>query len=362
MSWRADSNSEVRLFRDMTSPMGGAPKTSLGFADDPMAEEGVDAPEGGSPEETVCVHRPEGKQEDVPASMIGEFTVGKQAALSSNEVHQFTQINDKLVRSLGARLSLFLRTDLALEQASLEVVNLAKYASEFPGDRHMILFKLQPFEAIGALDIAKPLALTIADRMLGGKGFAVNPDREMREVETAMMDQIGQIALREWANFWKFDEPLRTTLLGHESDPSHIPSAGEDEDFYHICIDAEIGDCMDHQMQMLLPVHGLEPLLHHLAHQTQTVGDDEDEENWHKARQEWNTAYDQVNLPLVAQWTDIKILARKLLELKKGDIIHLDRDRLNQVEVQLAGQTKYIGSLGNLKQKTAVQINKRFRH
>lgn len=360
MAWRPDPDSEVRLFRDLTSPMGGAPKTMLGFADDPMAGEGMDAPEGGSPEETIRVHHPDGAQEDVPASVIHTFTVGKQAALSSTEVHRFKQHNATLIRSLGARLSMFLRTELMMELASLEVVDLAKYTAQFPGERHMILFKIQPFEAIGALDIAKPLGLTIADRMLGGKGFAVNPDRTIREVETAMIDQIGQIALREWANFWKFEEPLRVTLLGHESDPSHIPAAGLDEPFYHLSIEAEIGDCMD-QMQMLFPVRALEPLLRNLAHQAQSVTGEEDEEHWREDKQQWNTAYDKVKLPLVAQWSDLRILARELVELKKGDIIPLDPKRLNQVEVQLAGQTKYIGRLGNLDQKTAVQINERFK-
>ncbi len=359
MAWHPDPNSEVRLFRDMTSPVGGGPKTLLGFADDPMAEEGMDAPEGGSPEETIRVHRPEGEQEDVPASVIRTFTVGKQAALSSTEVHRFKQHNATLVRSLGARLSLFLRTELMMELTSLEVVDLTKYAAQFPDERHMILFRIQPFEAIGALDIAKPLGLTIADRMLGGKGFAVNPDRTIREVETAMVDQIGQIALREWANFWKFEEPLRVTLLGHESDPSHIPAAGLDDTFYHLTIETEIGDCMD-QIQMLFPVRGLEPLLRNLAHQAQAVVGEEDEEHWHEDKQKWNTAYDKVKLPVVAQWSDLRILARELLELKKGDIIPLDPKRLNQVEVQLAGHTKYMGRLGNLDQKTAVQINERF--
>ena len=362
MSWHPDSDSEVRLFRDMTSPVGGAaPRTALGFADDPVAEEGVDAPEGGSPEETIHLYRPEGGQEDVPAGVIRAFTVGKQAALSSTEVHRFKQHNAKLVRSLGARLSLFLRTELMMELDTLESVDLAKYAADCPGERHMILFKIQPFEAIGALDIAKPLALTIADRMLGGKGFAVNPDRTIREVETAMIDQIGQIALREWANFWKFEEPLRVSLLGHESDPSHIPAAGLDDSFYHLSIEAEIGDCMD-QMQMLFPVRGLEPLLRNLAHQSShsVVGEDEDE-HWREEKQQWNTAYDKVKLPMTAQWSDLQILAGELLELKKGDIIPLDPKRLNQVEVQLADQTKYFGRLGSRNQKTAVQIIEQFK-
>jgi flagellar motor switch protein FliM len=357
MAWKPNPDLEVPLFRDMTSPVGGP---LVGFADDPLAE-GDEAPEGGSPEQTIHVHHPGGQQEDVPASAIHTFTVGKQAALSSTEVHRFKQHNALLTRSLAARLSLFLRTELVLEQVSLEVIDLVKYQKLFPGERHIILFKIQPFEAVGAMDVAKPLGLTIADRMLGGKGFAVNPDRTIREVETAMINQIAQIYLREWANYWKFEEPLRVSLLGTEHDPSHIPSSGSDEQFYHMCIDAEIGDCMD-QIQILLPVRGLEPLLRQIAQHTRSgTEEEEEEEHWHEQRQHWNNAYDKVRVPLVAQWSDLRILARDLLHLKKGDIIPLDPKRLNQVEVLLAGQIKFIGRLGNLENKVAVQLKERFK-
>ena len=357
MAWHPNPDSEVRLFRDMTSPVSGP---FVGFADDPM-DEGGEAPEGGSPEQTIHVHYPDGQQEDVPASAIHTFTVGKQAALSSTEVHRFKQHNSILTRSLAARLSLFLRTELVLEQVSLEVIDLVKYQKLFPDDRHLILFKIQPFDAVGGMDVSKPLGLTIADRMLGGKGFAVNPDRTIREVETAMIDQIAQIYLREWANYWKFEEPLRVSLLGIEHDPSHIPSTGTDESFYHMCIDAEMGDCMD-QIQIVLPVRGMEPLLRHLAQHTQTGTEDEDEEeHWHEQKQHWNDAYDKVRVPLTAQWSDLRILARDLLHLKKGDIIPLDRKRLSQVEVQLAGETKFVGYLGNLNDKVAVQLKERFK-
>ena len=114
MSWRIDPNSEVRLFRDMTSPVGAPVR----FADDP-AGEGGEAPEGGSPEESIPVHRPDGTLEDVPASAIQHFTVGKQASMSSTEVHRFQQQNALLLRSLSSRLSLFLRSELMLEQISL---------------------------------------------------------------------------------------------------------------------------------------------------------------------------------------------------------------------------------------------------
>ena len=355
MSWRIDPNSEVRLFRDMTSPVG-AP---VGFADDP-AGEGGEAPEGGSPEESIPVHRPDGTLEDLPASAIQHFTVGKQASMSSTEVHRFQQQNALLLRSLSSRLSLFLRSELMFQQVSLEVTDLSQFSKEIGTARHMVLFKLHPLEAIGALDIAKPLGLTIADRMLGGKGFAVNPDRTIREVETALIDQVAQIFLREWAKFWNFEEPLRATLLGNESDPTHIPAASMEETFYHIAIDAEMGDCVA-QVQMLLPVRGLEPLLRHLAQQTHSGTEDEEEESYEVEHVKWKPMYDKVKVPLVAQWTDLTILTRELLHLKEGDIIPIDPKRLNQVEVQLAGMTKYIGSLGSLDKKTAVQIRETFK-
>ncbi|MDC0143399.1 flagellar motor switch protein FliM [Verrucomicrobia bacterium] len=355
MSWRIDPNSEVRLFRDMTSPVG-AP---VGFADDPASDVG-EAPEGGSPEESIPVHRPDGTLEDVPASAIQHFTIGKQASMSSTEVHRFQQQNALLLRSLSSRLSLFLRSELMFEQVSLEVTDLGQFSKEIGTDRHMVLFKLHPLEAIGALDIAKPLGLTIADRMLGGKGFAVNPDRTIREVETALIDQVAQIFLREWAKFWNFEEPLRASLLGNESDPTHIPAASMEETFYHIAIDAEMGDCID-QVQMLLPVRGLEPLLRHLAQQTHSGTEDEEDEIYEVEHVKWKPMYDKVKVPLVAQWTDLSILTRELLHLKEGDIIPIDPKRLNQVEVQLAGMTKYTGSLGSLDKKTAVQIRETFK-
>jgi flagellar motor switch protein FliM len=133
-----------------------------------------------------------------------------------------------------------------------------------------------------------------------------------------------------------------------------------EETFYHIVIEAEMGDCMD-QMQMLLPVRGLEPLLRHLAQRTHS-GTEDDEEEYIEAEQvKWKHMYDKVKVPLVAQWTDLTILTRELLYLKEGDIIPLDPKRLNQVEVQLAGLTKYTGRLGSLDKKTAVQIKEHFK-
>ena len=358
MEYPRENNKQATLFKDLTTPLSGL---TTAFAEDPAAE-GVESPEAGAAEETILVYRSSGAKVSLPSSAIRAFTIGKKAALSSTEVHRFRQLNEVLVRSLAARLSLFLRTEFGMDQASMEIVDLQRYAKEFPAKRHIILFRIHQLDAIGALDVSKHLGLTMADRMLGGKGFAVNPDRVIREVESAMIDQVAQLTMREWAKNWNFEEPLRISLLGHEEDPLHIPCTGEDATFYHISINADVGDCMD-QLQMLLPVRGVEPLLRNLTQHTAAQTEDELEEEHHWSEQvDWNTAYDNVKVPITAEWGELSIMARDLLNLKEGDIIPLDPNRLGQVEMRLGGDTKFVGRLGNLDQKAAVQINERFKN
>lgn len=346
---------DIRLFRDRTTPLT-ATRVFAADAASPSPKA-----EGGSSEGSVQLHRHGGVQQDVPSGKIHSFVSGKHGALSSTEVHRFKSQNAMVVRSLAARLGLFLRMDLTMEQTSLEVVDLNKYSKQFEAPRHMILFKLHPLESIGVLDVGKPLALTIADRMLGGKAFAVNPERPIREVETALIDQISQILLREWCRAWKFEENLRATLIGHETNPQFLQIGGGEETYYHICIDASIGDCME-QMQMLLPVRGIAPIVRHLALVTSITTEDESEEHEQFLHQPWNPAFAKVDVHVAARWADIPVVARDMVALKVGDIIPLNPERLGQVEITLEGKPKYIGRLGSLDQKCAVQIVQTLNH
>ena len=245
---------------------------------------------------------------------------------------------------------------MTLEQVSLEVVDLPKYTSEHETPRHMILFKIHPLEAIGVLDVAKPIMLTIADRMLGGKAFSVNPDRPIREVETALMDQIAQLFMREWSKAWRYEEPLRASLLGHEADPAHLQIGGPEDTFYHVSVEASLGDCLD-QIEMLLPVRSIDPVVRHLTQATIVSQTEEDiEEHEEYVRQHWNPLFNNLPVKVVAQWPGIPVTTRDVTDFKEGDIIPLDPERLRNVRVSMAGKPKYICRLGSLDKKCAVEI------
>lgn len=90
--------------------------------------------------------------------------------LTEVELRRLRLLHEEFIRYLSARLSLFLRMELGLKMAKLTTLTYAKFTDSLPSPTHLCLFKVEPLLGVGILDINPRLALTIADRMLGGRG------------------------------------------------------------------------------------------------------------------------------------------------------------------------------------------------
>jgi flagellar motor switch protein FliM len=294
-----------------------------------------------------------GRKSSIAPERIRNFAAGQTSTLSSSEIHRLKSHHELIARSLGARLSLFLRTEFTLELLGIDTLTLLKFGELAPPPRHMILFKVDPLRGMGVLDVPPPLGLAVADRMLGGKGFAVNPDRPLREVEMALINQMAQIAIKEWCSHWKNLEELRPALLGRETNPRFLQIGPMDEIFYVIKMEAGVGDCVE-EMQMVLPIKMLDPLVRQLS--LENEGNKREKTLREPGFLRWNPAYDDLNIPLTAEWRQLEIMTRDLLNFKVGDIISLDSNQINQVELCLAGLPKYQGRLGTSGSKSAIEI------
>ena len=314
----------------------------------------VQNPSSSAASQPVPVFTFRGVKTSVAGDRIRNFAFGQSAALSTSELHRFKSHNESVIRGVGARLSMFLRIEFTLELLSLDTITLPKFMDTTPPPRLMILFKIEPLRGIGILDIPPPLALAIADRMLGGKGFSVNP-RALREVEIALINQMAQIAIKEWCTPWKSADELRPVLLGHESNPRYLQIGGSDETFYLLKMEAGIGDCIE-QMLMVMPVKMLDPLVRNLSLDPEGLRKDKTVKEL--VIPKWNSGFDEVNIPLTAEWRDLEITTRDLLNFQVGDVIPLDSTQLNRVEVCLARLPKYIGRVGSSGPKSAVEITK----
>ena len=203
------------------------------------------------------------------------------------------------------------------------------------------------------LDLSLPLSLTIADRMLGGKGRLSDANRSLTEIEVALLEDVAQLILVEWTQQWPEQEVSFTpSIVGHDTSGRFLQTA--EADVVHVTIQAEVilGECVG-QMQMGIPFAMVEPIVKLMAVARLKGGDA-------KSRSiSWRKPFNGINVPVVAEWVVKDMAVREVIELRPGDVLEMDRDLISRTHIRFSNATEFIGTAGVEDGRVAVQLTQR---
>ncbi len=263
---------------------------------------------------------------------------------------------EEFVAALAGRLSLFLRLEFALKLTALQTVAYGKVAQSWSNPSHLTLFKIEPLRGVSILEIPPRLGLSMVDRLMGGPGQPPESAREMSEIENALLDQAVQLILGEWCAHWSKVKELKPVLLGCETNGKFIQTAPPETIMLVIDMEARIGNCTE-QIQIGFPYASLEILIRQLTKGAE-LAIDVPAQTSAKAPAKWNACFDDVCVPLVAEWQGLELAARDILALKVGDVLQINRQCVDQVKVRLADHLKFNGRLGTVAGNWAVELTK----
>jgi len=285
---------------------------------------------------------------------IEPYDFRNPAFLTELELRRLRLLHEDFIRYLGARLSLFLRMELGLKMAKLTTLTYAKFTDSLPSPTHLCLFKVEPLLGVGILDVNPRLALTIADRMLGGRGHSVKLERYLTEIEIALLEDIINIVLEEWCAQWKNEQELHPVILGHENNGRFIQTSPKDAIVLALTLEASFGDCSE-QMQIGIPYYTIEPIVRKMQSRRQK---DNASANTEK-RSQWQTTYDHITMPVRAEWDACEVNLREIVHLRVGDIIELPSNLFEETRVLLNGTPKFTGKVGLEADHVAIQITRK---
>lgn len=278
------------------------------------------------------------------------------AFLSEIELRRLRLVHEDFIRYLSARLSLFLRMEFGLKMAKLTTVNYSKFCESLPSPTHICLFKAEPLTGVSVLDINPRLALTIADRLLGGRGHSVKTERYLTEIEIALMDDVVHMILEEWCHQWKSEQELTPLIVGHENTGRFLQTAPKDAVILAMTLEASFGDCSE-QIQIGVPYYTIEPLVRKMqarrakdANVTATV----------EKKATWKDSYASIAMPIRAEWDTFEVSLREITDLRVGDVIEMPADQLRQTNLLFNGVPKFIGTVGVDTDHVAVQLTSRY--
>ncbi len=275
--------------------------------------------------------------------------------LAPGELRKLRLHQQEFAEALAGRLSLYLRVEFSLKLTSLQTVAYGKLAQSWRNPSHLTLFKIEPLRGVSIMEIPPGLALAMVDRLMGGPGLPPDSVREMSEIENALMDQAVQLILGEWCGHWSRVKELKPVLLGSETNGKFIQTAPPETMMLVVAMEARFGNCTE-QIQIGFPYSSLENFVRQLAKSADVAAADSPGQAAPKAVCKWNPCFDDVCVPLVAEWQGLELTAREVLALKVGDVLQLSPQCAQQVKVRLADHHKFNARLGTLAGHWAVEL------
>lgn len=305
----------------------------------------------------ATVHQADGARKVHTRDDIQPYDFRNPVFLSAGELRKLRIQHEEFIHALSARLSIYLRMEFALQMSRLETLTYQKFTESLANPTHLTLFKVEPLRGICILDINPRLGLTVVDRLMGGPGHSVSLNRDLSEIEMALLDQVVHIIISEWCNHWSSLQELRQVLLGHENNGQFLQTTQPDTIMLVLSMEARMADCLE-QIQIGFPYTTVEALIQKLSAQ---IRPEEALPKTSQAKPNWNPAYADVNIPITAEWPSLMLTARELANLKPGDVLEIPPEFAAQVRLRLANLPKFSGRIGTQDDKWAVEIQKVFK-
>jgi flagellar motor switch protein FliM len=291
---------------------------------------------------------------DLSGLKVEPYDFRNPAFLSEAELRRLRLLHEDFIRYLSARLSLYLRMEFGLKMAKLTTVTYSKFTDSLPNPTHLSLFKVDPMVGVGILDINPRLALTVADRLLGGRGHSVKAERYLTEIEIALIEDVIMIMLEEWCAQWKSEQELHPAIIGHENNGRFLQTSPRDAIMLALALECNFGDCSE-QIQIGVPYYTIEPVVKRMQQRRQkdaavtaTV-----------KRAEWQPAYAGIAVPVRAEWQALELTLREVASLRVGDVIEMRPAICGETVIVLNDSPKFVGTVGLDTDRVAVQITRK---
>lgn len=302
-------------------------------------------------EATVAVLTQKGVREDRRASDIRPHDFRQSGFLAASELRRIRQRHEQIIRSLAARLAIYLRLECSVQLAKVQIVGYQKFTESIANPAHITLFKTEPLKGVGLLVVPPRLALQFADRLLGGPGQMPDDNRDLSDIEIAITDQVSLLILSEWCGHWPEMRDLHAQLLGHENNSKFLQTASPDAAMLIISVETSIVDKKE-VFHLVFPYTTVEPLMRRIS----PAMPETEAAPQRATKTQWNSEFDTVKVPLTAEWQGLKLSAGAITRLRPGDTLTLDPACAAQVIVRLGNIPKFFGRPGTSDGKWAVQL------
>ena len=290
---------------------------------------------------------------DSSEKQIKEYDFARPSKFSKEHLRTLEIIFEHYGRLLSTNLPLYLRKSVQVEVINSEAITYQEFTNALSNPVLLGIVNFAPLQGSIILEMGTNLGYAIIDRMLGGKGEALERPRDFSEIEILILERIMVICVDLLNEPWQNVLDIKPHLERIETNPQYAQIISPNEMIAIITINVKIGD-VEGLMNICLPYITVEEVIDKL-----------NTKYWYANMQQ----YDEVDyadaievlirkaqIPVKAVLGTSTVSVSDFSMLQVGDIIRLDRGAEEELDVFVGNIKKFTALPGSSGENYAVRI------
>lgn len=295
-----------------------------------------------------------GHEEDPGAAPLPQlYDFRRPSRFSKDHLRALQTIHERFARLLMSALTSYLRVNVRIQMRIAEQAIFDEYVEQLPTPSVIYVLRLPPLDGPMIIELPMPPTLAMLDRLCGGQGTVASRQRELTEIEQALLQAVGRHLVRAVMDAWngviQLDPQVDDILLN----PRTVRATAPNEVVALLRLDFVVGEASG-AMNLCLPFVALEPVIDRLHQQAwlteQHRADSVGVERCLRER--------LCSVPLDArvELGAVELSALALASLHEGDVIRLGTAASGELDLYIAGRPLFRCRPGLSAGNIAVQI------
>lgn len=284
---------------------------------------------------------------------VKDYDFKRPVKFSKEHLRTLEIIFEHYGRLLSTNLQVFLRKNVQVTVNSSETVTFSEFSNALSSPVILSIVNFAPLTGNIIMELSLNIGYAIIDRMLGGKGTAIERTKDFSEIEMAILEKILVICMQMLREPWKNVIDLNPVLDRIETNPQFAQIIAPSDMIAIVTLNIKIGD-VEGLMNVCLPFFTLENIMDNLNTKFwySTIHESADE-NYQKYLE---TLVKRVSIPVRAILGTSSVSVNDFMNLQIDDIIRLDSEIGGDVIVYVGNIKKFTAVPGSSKEKYAVQV------
>ena len=260
---------------------------------------------------------------------------------SKDQIRTVSIMHETFARLTTTSLSAQLRCLINVHVASVDQLTYEEFIRSIPNHTTLGIINMDPLKGSAVLEIDPSITFSIIDRLFGGAGTNFKMQRDLTDIEQAVMEGIIVKILGNLREAWGQVIDLRPRLGNIETNPQFAQIVPPSEMVVLVTLETKIGD-VEGMINLCIPYITIEPIISKLSAQYMYAsvrsGGTTESLNILRSR------ISNVNVNLIAEIGSLDIKVKDVVNLKAGDFVRLPGVRYDGEIILKIGKGKGLSS------------------